>query len=101
MGFPQYATEQDFQRYATDAIPYVNPLRRVLEWVTHDTNVYKAYQVGGAQVCFVNGADWGAAESSLGNVNGATKWFHDAASDTLYIYYTFFFYLFIAMIYIY
>jgi len=84
----QYATERDLQRFTPEVTSRVNPLRRITAWVEHDTNVYKAYQVGAVQVCFVDGDDWGAAEATLVAVDAASEWFHDTTNDILYIYLT-------------
>ena len=84
----QYASERDLQRYTPEVITRVNPLRRITGWVNHAGSVYKAYQTGAVEVCFVNGVDWGAAEATLAAVDAATEWFHDVAADILYIYLT-------------
>ncbi len=82
----QYASERDLQRYVPEVTSRVNPLRRITAWVEHSTNVYKAYQVGDVQVCFVDGVDSGAPEADPGAVTEAGDWFHNAADDVLFIF---------------
>ncbi len=82
----QYASERDLQRYVPEIITRVVPLRRVVAWTTHSGSVYKAYQTGAAQVCFVDGVDFGAAEANLAAVDAANEWFHDTTDDILYVY---------------
>lgn len=82
----QYASERDFQRYVPEIVTSVTPLRRVTAWVNHAGSVYKAYQTGAAQVCFIDGKDLGDPEANLTAVDAADEWFHDTDTDTLYVY---------------
>ncbi len=86
MAFPQYAAERDLQRYVPEILNYVSPNRRLEGWATHSTDVYKVGQIGTPQAVFVDGVDWGAAETTLGAVDAATEWYYDATNDILYIY---------------
>ena len=82
----QYALERDFQRYVPEIESRIVPLRRVTAWAVNAGSVYKAYLPGSVQVCYVDGNSFGAAEANLGAVDGAGKWFHDTATDTMYVY---------------
>lgn len=82
----QYCTESEFQRHAPEAVPYVDPRRKIAGWEPHSGNVYKAHQTGSVSVLFQDGSDLGTAEASLGDVDAAGEWYYDASGDVVYVY---------------
>ncbi len=80
-----YATENEFNRYAVSAIPYVDPLRVIRGWTeTATSNQYIAEQTGDIQQLFASKANLGAAEANAAAVTSNGKWFYDSTTDTVY-----------------
>ncbi|MCH7497136.1 MAG: hypothetical protein IH971_04715 [Candidatus Marinimicrobia bacterium] len=82
----QYCTETEFQRHAPEAVPYVDPRRKITGWELHSGTVYKAHQTGSIAVLFMDGTDLGSAEANLAAVDAANEWFYDSAPDVVYVY---------------
>lgn len=100
-----YATENEFNRYAKSAIPYVNPLRAIRGWTSVDTfdaladdfdeitdtfdnlgsELWRAEQTGDIQQLYQSKKDLGAAQSSLSAVNSEGQWYYSSTSDAVYI----------------
>mgnify|MGYP003109518997 FL=1 len=78
-------TQGDLQAIIPDINKYDQKFL-VSNWVTHATNVYKAYNSGYIDVLFRSGEDLGNKQASLGAVDTDGEWFYDPSEDVVYIF---------------
>jgi|TARA_B100001094_G_scaffold208977_1_gene202915 hypothetical protein len=78
-------TQGDLQAIIPDINKYDQKFL-VSNWVTHATNVYKAYDSGYVDVLFRSGADLGNKQASLGALDTDGEWFYDSSEDVVYIF---------------
>ena len=80
-----YATKQNFRDYFPHLVSMSDNKNPIYNWETTDTsNQYVAHNTGFVGGLFVDGAEQGTAQGSIGAVDSAGDWYYDSATDALY-----------------
>ena len=82
---PIYCTHQELKRVfpQLDEFDTKTP---IYGWTVSSGSLYVAHDSGLVTALFKDGSNLGAAQSSLGDVNGNGEWFYDSSNDCVYYY---------------
>ena len=80
-----YAAQGNFRNYFPHLVSMSDNKNPIYNWETTDTsNQYVAHNTGYIDTLFVDGAEQGTAQGSIGAVDSAGDWYYDSATDALY-----------------